>query len=338
MTGVPEVSVVVPTHNRSRLLRETLRSVLWQRDADFEVVVIDDGSHDDTVEVLAGLADARVRTVRHDTPRGVSVARNHGLAEARGEWVAFCDDDDLWAPDKLSRQLVAARQAACAWVYTGAVNVDLRSRVHGGSPPLNPERLLEVLPRWNPLPGGCSNVAARRDCLARLGGFNPDLQILADWELWLRLASIGAPACVRSPLVGYRVHGANMSLNTRQMLTELDLVSRLDGTDVDRAGFSRYIGRLCLRTGRRREAYRYLAAAAVRSSNAQRRIDGRADARLVRHDIAEAVRRRTGRPTGRRAAARQRRAQGTDEHAAWKAEAQDWLDRLRDKAPDEPRG
>ncbi|MBA2529168.1 MAG: glycosyltransferase, partial [Euzebyales bacterium] len=317
MSGAPEVSVVVPTHNRSHLLRETLRSVLWQRDADFEVVVVDDGSRDDTAEVLARLADARVRTVRHHTPKGVSAARNRGLAEASGEWVAFCDDDDLWAPDKLARQLVAARQAARAWVYAGAVNVDLRGRVHGGSPPPTPERLLEALPRWNPMPGGCSNVVARRDCLARSGGFDPDLRILADWELWLRLARIGSPACVRSPLVGYRVHGANMSLDTRRMLAELDIVSRLDGTDVDRAGFSRHIGRLCLRAGRRREAYRYLAAAALRGSTAQRRMHGRADARLVRDDLTEAVRRRTRLPPGRRAAARQRRAAETDAYAAW---------------------
>ena len=102
-TGTPEVSVVVPTHNRSGLLAQTLHSVLWQRGVDLEVLVVDDGSADDTAEMVAGLADPRIRLLRHDHPQGVSAARNRGVAAASGRWLAFCDDDDLWAPDKLAR-------------------------------------------------------------------------------------------------------------------------------------------------------------------------------------------------------------------------------------------
>ena len=97
--------MVVPTHNRSRLLTTTLRSVLWQHDVDLEVIVVDDGSTDDTAQVVAGLGDPRIRRVHHPTPQGVSAARNRGIAEATSDWVAFVDDDDLWAPDKLTRQL-----------------------------------------------------------------------------------------------------------------------------------------------------------------------------------------------------------------------------------------
>ena len=79
-TVVPEVSVVIPTRDRSRLLALTLRSVLWQREVDLEVIVVDDGSSDGTAAMVAGLGDARVRLVRHDTPHGVAAARNRGMA------------------------------------------------------------------------------------------------------------------------------------------------------------------------------------------------------------------------------------------------------------------
>jgi glycosyltransferase involved in cell wall biosynthesis len=100
-----DVSVVVPTRNRSALLELTLRSVLCQRDVDLELIVVDEGSTDDTPTMLAAVADSRLRVIRNDTPRGVSAARNRGAASARADWVAFLDDDDLWAPDKLTRQL-----------------------------------------------------------------------------------------------------------------------------------------------------------------------------------------------------------------------------------------
>jgi len=92
-----EVSVVVPTHNRSALLAMTLRSVLRQQSVDLEVIVVDEASTDETSVMLAALGDTRVRVIRHDTPQWLAAARNHGAAEARGEWLAFIDDDDLYS-------------------------------------------------------------------------------------------------------------------------------------------------------------------------------------------------------------------------------------------------
>src|ERR1044071_6101497 len=104
-----DVSVIVPTRNRSSLLSKTLRTVLRQQDVELEVIVVDEASTDGTAALLATLGDARVRVIHHDRPRGVSAARNHGADEARGEWLAFIDDDGLWAPDKLAQQINAAR-------------------------------------------------------------------------------------------------------------------------------------------------------------------------------------------------------------------------------------
>jgi len=139
---VTEVSVIIPTRNRSKLLEASLRSVLWQRNVDLETIVVDDGSTDDTPSVLRSLGD-RIRVVRHDRSQGVSAARNRGIAEARGEWVAFLDDDDLWAPDKLELQLQALRRADRRWAYAGAVEITMDNQILAGRPPASPETLME---------------------------------------------------------------------------------------------------------------------------------------------------------------------------------------------------
>jgi glycosyltransferase involved in cell wall biosynthesis len=304
------VTVVVPTHNRSALLALTLRSVLWQRHVDLEVVVVDDGSTDDTAQVVAGLGDPRIRRVHHPTPQGVSAARNRGIAEASGDWVAFVDDDDLWAPDKLARQLQAARDTGRAWAYAGAVKVDIDQRLIGGStPPPPPEAVMARLPRWNPMPGGCSNVIASSTLLEATGSFDPQLVNLADWDLWIRMArAAGLPAWVRSPLVGYRQHGGNRSLDTALILREARMVERRYDMALDWGGIFRYLAWLCVRSGRRGEGLRHFARAAAHGQ-----------ARSVAMDIAGLLRDRLpvsprSRPNG---------------HRHWGAEAETWLVSLR---------
>jgi glycosyltransferase involved in cell wall biosynthesis len=196
-----EISVVVPTHNRSALLAQTLRSVLWQRGVDLEVLVVDDGSTDDTAAVVAALGDPRVRIVRNEVAQGVAAARNRGAEEARGEWVTFLDDDDLWAPDKLARQLAAAQETGRSWVYVGEVRIDRHGRIIAATSPPAPERVAARLPHWNLVPGGCSSVMASRAALAVAGPFDTGLRNLADWDLWIRLGRTGPPARVAGLLV-----------------------------------------------------------------------------------------------------------------------------------------
>src|SRR5918994_6933731 len=96
----PRVSVVIPTRNRRELLLRTLASVLAQENVDIAVVVVDEASSDGTGDALTSLAEPRVSVVRHATPLGVAAARNAGLEHVDTDWVAFVDDDDVWAPDK----------------------------------------------------------------------------------------------------------------------------------------------------------------------------------------------------------------------------------------------
>src|SRR5262245_31802290 len=131
----PEVSVVIPTRNRLRLLTLALASVLDQRDVRLEVIVIDEASTDDVAAAIASLGDSRVRLVRHAPAQGMGAARNRGIAEAAGDWIAFLDDDDVWAPDKLALQLEALRTSGREWAYTGAVNITDDHRILGGAPP-----------------------------------------------------------------------------------------------------------------------------------------------------------------------------------------------------------
>jgi len=264
--GPPTVSVVVPTHNRARLLPLTLHTVLRQQEVALEVIVIDDGSSEDIGRTVRELDDPRVRLLRHDTPQGVSVARNHGVAKAQGRWIAFLDDDDLWAPDKLTRQVHAASQEDAGWVYAGAVNVTEDLRLLGGAPPAEPDEVVATLPRANLVPGGCSGVIVRRDVLPH-DPFDPSLGTCADWDLWIRLSRLARPAGVTQPLVGYRVHGHNMSLDTSRTISELAAIEARYGGPVDRGRFYRHLARVSLRAGRHRSASRYYFQAATEDRN-----------------------------------------------------------------------
>jgi glycosyltransferase involved in cell wall biosynthesis len=263
VTARPDVSTVIPTRDRAGLLARTLRSALSQRGVDLEVIVVDDGSTDDTANVVRSADDPRVRLIDHDRAAGVSTARNSGIEAARGTWIAFLDDDDLWAPTKLARQLRSATDARAIWVYTGAVKIDLADRVVGGTPPPSPREVMARLPRWSLVPGGCSGVIVSRETLARTGDFDPRLTNLADWDLWIRLAQIGAPSSADDPLVGYRLHAGQSSLDVELILREVAILEQKHGVRVDRGSLHHYIAHKCLLSGDRSQAAKHLASAAL---------------------------------------------------------------------------
>ena len=309
------VTVVIPTLDRSHLLRQTLRAVLDQQGVDLEVVVVNDGSSDSTASYLDGVADRRVRVVRHDRPSGMAEARNAGIRVARTDWVAFCDDDDLWAPTKLATQLATAEASRRTWVYAGVVEVDDQLRVLSGEPPKPPVQVVAELSRWDPVPAGASNVVVHRDALEQVGSFSPDLRHAADWDLWLRLARHGDPACVARPLVAYRQHRSNMTRDSAGMLSEIDVLERRSGGAVDRTAFYRWVAGRCLDTGRWWEAVTWMRHAARSADNPGGELlrDGRM--------LAAATRREIGRLT--------RRPQRSAGDPAWCAQAERWLEGCR---------
>jgi glycosyltransferase involved in cell wall biosynthesis len=268
MSRVPEVTVVIPTRNRWDLLSTAaLPSAFRQEDVEIEVVVVDEGSTDFTAQGLASLSDPRVRVVRHDRARGVAQARNAGIREARGEWIAFLDDDDLWAPRKLRLQLDSALEEDAVFAYGGAAAVrEDRSWLYSLLPS-DPQPLRRVLLSRNVLWGGCSNVVVKAGVVRDLGGFDEELFQLCDWDLWIRLASAGRAAAQQEVVVACIEHERSMLLTSEDdVFEEFDYLeakhrpeSEALATRPDRALFTRWVAFGHRRSGRRlRSASIYL--------------------------------------------------------------------------------
>ena len=300
-----DVSVVIPTRDRPEFLALTLCSVLWQEGVETEILVVDDGQGPGTEALLNRLGNPRVRLLRNTGPPGVSGARNTGIAAAKGAWIAFLDDDDLWAPAKLASQLAAAKKTDVGWVYAGDVTVDEALQVRVGIPPASPERVVDELRQYNAVPAGASNVAVRRDVLAAVGGFDPQLRTSEDWDLWLRLAATGLPACVPHPLVALRTHARMASRDVDRMLEDIEVIASRHGIPVDRARHQRWAAWTCLEDGRQGDALHHYARAAMAGDLAS---IGRAAVALVNPQVA-----------------RRSRSLPTDD---WAREAQAWLNAL----------
>jgi glycosyltransferase involved in cell wall biosynthesis len=212
----PKVSVVIPTYNRAAKVGETIKSVLAQTFSDLEIIVVDDGSTDGTGKVLEETFGERIRYYPQAN-QGVSAARNKGIAEARGQWTAFLDSDDVWEKDKIEWQLKALEQFGpkCGACYT-----DVRLLNHAETRTFfkmaeqrYPHRetmgvsteVLELLVR----PGGAgmvvciSSLMARTDAVKGTGGFDTNLGYYADSEFMFRLASVMGFCYVNRPLVWF---------------------------------------------------------------------------------------------------------------------------------------
>lgn len=261
MTDQPEISVVIPTRDRWPLLVSgALPSALEQTGVDHEVIVVDDGSTDGTATRLAELSDGRLRVIRRERPGGMARARNVGLEAARGEWVGFLDDDDLWSPRKLRTQLDTAQAEQADFVYAAAIAVD----EHGGVldllylPP--PDELQGKLRQACVIPAGCSNVIARTALIRSLGGFDETLVHIADWDLWIALADAGMAAACDDVLVAYVLHDRNIHV-VDDPSAEVDALIRKHAfatpprrISPDRLGYSRWVAGQRSRAGLHRQA------------------------------------------------------------------------------------
>ena len=233
----PLFTVVIPAWNAAETIADAIDSVLIQTCQSFEIVVVDDGSDDDTVEVAQAAAGARVRVVRQER-QGVSAARNAGIEAARARWVSFLDADDLWLPDYLEemrRRLDANPRLGL--VFTDAWILDepagrirrtpmMKPRRPTDEPPSDPAAFLELLLQGNFV---YTSATVPRRVLEQVGGYNADLASSEDYDLWLRITSAGfAAAFAPGPLAVYRIRRGTLSSDPLEMARgELDAVSGL---------------------------------------------------------------------------------------------------------------
>jgi glycosyltransferase involved in cell wall biosynthesis len=220
----PSVSVIIPVYNGAIEVRRAIDSALGQLNCTAEVIVLNDGSQDDTASVLAEYGN-RIRAINQQNC-GLARTRNNGIAVATGEWVAFLDHDDYWEPEKLTLQLKAAERSGYDVVYTNAANfgevarvADLRSEpkamVEGD--------LLEQLLLDNFIV--VSSVMIRRSLMQEISGFDSSLPSVEDWDLWLKLSARGVNfAAVREPVTLYQWRAGSMSKNYELMRTTRKMI------------------------------------------------------------------------------------------------------------------
>jgi hypothetical protein len=213
--GTPRVSVLMTTRDGASTISESVASVLRQTMADFELLVVDDGSVDATPSILAGIGDPRVRVVRHERPHGIAGARNAGLACCRAPYVAMLDHDDLCLPERLAAQAAYLDDHPHTVLVGTAVRVlSGLSDVASGQPArLAPAGLRLLLHLGNPLTW--SSVMVRRDALVAVAAGGETLRAAAepadDFDLYHRLLAHGDVARLDRVLTQYRWHGSNTS-------------------------------------------------------------------------------------------------------------------------------
>jgi glycosyltransferase involved in cell wall biosynthesis len=208
----PVVSIILPTYDRIAFLREAVESVLAQTVAEWELIIADDGSTDDTVSWLASLGDRRIVVLQHEHTAHKSALRNSALARATADWIAFLDSDDRWHPAKLDRQLAFhAAHPGVRWSYTGRRLIDADGR----------ELSATLFGPWRAHSGwildhvialeaniALPSVMVERALLQQVGGFNEAFHSAEDFELWVRLAECCECGLVDEPLLDVRKHKA----------------------------------------------------------------------------------------------------------------------------------
>jgi len=275
----PKVSVIIPTYNRSALLRRTVQSVLNQTFTDYEIVIVNNSSTDDTRKMIESLNDQRIKV--YDTQNGgiIASSRNMGIKNSQGDYISFLDDDDLWTPDKLEKQAAYLdKNPQFFLVYSPVWTIDendvkkeflaIKRHPREGD-------LFEELVRGNYIPQ--LTVMIRRVVAEKIGVFNtePEYRSIEDYDYWLRIASRYKIGYINEPLGLYRVHSGGVSKSVNEsLLNQMVLKKYLkDPQGPIREIISERINDLYCksaiynwRTGNRKDANRDLKAYAVWSA------------------------------------------------------------------------
>lgn len=214
------VSVIIPAYNAMAFLPEALRSILNQTMPNFEVIIVNDGSKDNIVEWASRITDPRVKLISQDN-QGVSQARNTGILNSRGTYIAFLDADDIWEPTKLEKQVKAFElNPKLGLVDTQVLMVDPQDNVlYQAGSSYAEGNVLRLMLEENLVMCGSSPMIHRK-CIEKVGLFDTDLQGSEDWNMWTRIALHYPFKVITEPLVRYRQHPMSASKDWKRMSIE----------------------------------------------------------------------------------------------------------------------
>lgn len=224
----PTVSVIIPTYNRAHLLGRAIQSVLDQTYQDFELIIVDDGSKDNTEEIIKKFQerDNRIKYIRHEKNKGGSAARNTGIKAARGEYIAFQDSDDEWLQEKLEKQMVVFKSVPTevGIVYTGFLRIenDKENYIPSSWVIKKEGNIHNELLRGNFVT--TQSIVARKECFEKAGMFDESLPRLQDWELVIRLSKYYDFKCIDEPLLTSPFTPDSISANNDAFIKAFELI------------------------------------------------------------------------------------------------------------------
>ena len=260
---MPLISVVIPVYNGEKTIKKTIEAVLNQSFPDIEVIVINDGSCDSTVEIVNSIDDYRLQLFSY-TNAGLAASRNRGISHSKGEFISFIDADDLWTTDKIEAQYKALQenpQAAVAYSWTDYIDAEGKFLQSGRHVTAKGD-VYSKLVLSSFLENG-SNPLIRMQAISTIGTFDESLFAAEDWDMWLRLAAKYEFVCVEKVQILYRVSVNSMSANLkRQEAACLEVIER--AFSHPKAEFLQYLKKYSFA-----HLYKYLAFKALQASPKQ---------------------------------------------------------------------
>jgi len=230
------VSVVIPTYNRAKVLKETISSALRQTYDNFEIIVIDDGSADNTESVVKNFEDKRVTYIKQ-SHKNAPTAKNKGILVSKGDYIAFLDSDDVWLPEKIEKQMKVFRNnklnPSVVYCGIGYINEDGAEIKGIKLPAYRGNIFLKLLgTRRNVVLGAGSTVLIKRECFERCGLFDENLSYRIDLDLLIRISKVFAFDYVPEVLAKIRMHEKRMSSNVDNILKGRELLFKKIYNDI----------------------------------------------------------------------------------------------------------
>jgi len=224
----PTVTVIIPTYNRAHLVCRAIQIVLNQTYKDFELIIVDDGSTDNTEDIIKEFKkkDERIKYIRHKKNKGGSAARNTGIKAAKGEYIAFQDSDDEWLPEKLKKQMEIFKNTSSkiGVVYTGFWRIKDNKKTYipqSWVKQKNGNIYSEIL-KGNFV--GTPTILTKKKCFKKVGSFDERLPQLQDWELVIRLSKYYNFKCIDEPLLTSYYTTDSISANHKALIEALELI------------------------------------------------------------------------------------------------------------------